>query len=82
MSTKEYIINTIADIVEVDPQTITEETKLVDITHDSIKLFELFIRLESELQGVLTYDEVAHIESVGDVVRFMDVRSLTTAPHA
>ena len=82
MSTKEYIINVIASIVEADPQTITEETKLVDIAHDSIKLFELFIRLESELQGALTYDEVAHIESVGDVVRFMDVRSLATVSHA
>ena len=76
MGSKEYIIDIIAGIVELNPKEITEETKLVDIAHDSIKLFELFIRLENQLEGARTYDEIAHIESIGDVVRFIDGYSL------
>jgi acyl carrier protein len=77
MSSKEDIIKIISGIVHVDPSAIGTETKLVDIAHDSIKLFELFIRLENELKGVLTYEEVAHIESVGDVFKFVEARAYT-----
>lgn len=72
MISKEYIIEVIAGVVAIDPAEITPETKLVDIAKDSIKLFELFIRLENELQGALTYEEIAHIESVGDVILFVE----------
>lgn len=81
MSSKEYVINTIASIVDVDPEKINEETKLIDIAHDSIKLFELFIRLEKELQGTLTYEDVSHVESVGDVIHFISKRSLALSSH-
>ncbi len=72
MSSKDYIISIISEVVNLPKETITTETKLVDIAEDSIKLFELFIRLENELKGTLTYEEVAHIESVGDVIHFVD----------
>ncbi len=81
MSSKEYVINTIASIAKVDPEKIFEETKLADIAHDSIKLFELFIYLEKELQGTLTYEDVAHVESVGDVIQFVGMQSLKMSPR-
>ena len=81
MNSEDYIISIIADIVNVDKKEITTETKLTDVAHDSIKLFELFIKLENELQGTLTYEEVAHIESVGDVIRLVEAYSLERVSH-
>ena len=72
MSTQDFVIKAIADIVNIPQEKVTLETKLGDIAHDSIKLFELFIRLENELKGSLSYEEVMHIESVGDVIRFVE----------
>ncbi len=78
MDSKDQVINAIAEIVNLPKEAINEDTKLSDIAHDSIKLFELFIRLENEMEGTLTYDEVAHIESVGDVIRFIDLNKRGT----
>ncbi len=78
MDSKDQVIKAIAEIVNLPKEVINEDTKLSDIAHDSIKLFELFIRLESEMKGTLTYDEVAHIESVGDVIRFIDLNKKGT----
>lgn len=76
MSSYNKVVSTIAEVLTISADTITKDTKLSDIAHDSIKLFELFICLENELKGELLYEEIVHVETVGDVVEFLDKHEL------
>lgn len=75
MLTKEKVISVMAEMLGVKETSITEESLIVDLAHDSIKLFELFVRFEKELGTDLTYEEVAHIESVADIFAFIETHT-------
>ncbi len=72
MNTQEKVISVIAEVIKIHPDTISLDSKLEDITEDSIKLFELFIRLEKEMNGHISYEEVLKIETIRDVIEFID----------
>lgn len=68
MNTKEFVFSIIAQTFEIPVSGIFEHQRLVDVAPDSIKLFELLMRMERELGRSIKYEEIAHIETVGDII--------------
>lgn len=77
MPMTDAVIKIIAEMTARNPEDITPDHSIAELAHDSIQLFELFLRLEKEAGGSLTYEEVAHIETVKDVVSFLEARQVT-----
>lgn len=70
MTVTEKVIGIIGEMLQISRDDIKEEDLISDLAHDSIKLFELFIRFEKEIGEPLSYEDVMHIETVGDVIAF------------
>lgn len=68
------IIRIISQTLGVAQEEINPSDKLVDLAPDSIKLFELLIALEQSFEHKADYQDVANIETVGQV--FAYVRAL------
>jgi acyl carrier protein len=72
MNSQDKVIRAISEVLGISYESLTPETRLSNVAHDSIKLFELFIRLENEMSGKLTYDQVVTINTISDVVILID----------
>ena len=70
MELRAAIVGIIADSLKREPGSITEQSRLVDIAEDSIAIFELLVRFEQLLGRTIAYDDIAHIETVGDIIDF------------
>nr|AAM97305.1 acyl carrier protein [uncultured bacterium CSLC2] len=71
MDSRDTIIEIIADTLQVPREQVREESKLIDLAKDSIALFELLIRLEKQFSHKVKYEDIAHIETVGDISAFI-----------
>ncbi len=71
MELNDILIGTIADTLGVSRDQITPESRLVDLAKDSIALFELLVSFEKILGHHVKYDEIAHIETVGDIIAYV-----------
>ncbi|HUY62383.1 MAG TPA: phosphopantetheine-binding protein [Candidatus Paceibacterota bacterium] len=81
MQPRERVIAIMSDTLGVPAETIRDDGKLADMAADSIALFELLIRLESAFDRHVRYDDIAHIETVGDVIAYVE-RSGTSPTDA
>lgn len=77
MSVLETVTGIITEMTKREPGEVSPESTISELANDSLQLFELFLRLEQEAGGALTYEEVAHIETVQDVVSFLEARKKT-----
>ena len=77
MDVRDTIINVISDTLKVPRADVHDTSKLVDIAKDSILLFELLIELEKTFHHHVKYDDIAHIETVGDVIAYINSLSIT-----
>ncbi|MCC8014965.1 MAG: acyl carrier protein [Eubacterium sp.] len=67
----EKIRTIIADVLEVDPETITLETRINDdLKADSLDLFKIVNEIEDTFNIKIEYAEV--IETVEDAVKFVE----------
>jgi len=71
MELHDTVIEIIAETLHVPRADIHDDSKLIDIAKDSIALFELLIRLEGALGRHVQYEEIAHIETVGDIIAYV-----------
>lgn len=71
MSNKEFVFSIITQTFGIPESSIFEHQRLVDIAQDSIKLFELLMRMERELDRSIKYEEIAHIETIGDIITML-----------
>ena len=56
-----------------DPSTITLESKIKkDLGADSLDILQLLMRIEDEYGKVIPDEELAHFDTVGDVVEYLD----------
>ena len=71
--TFEKVRDMIAEQLQVDASTITENSRLVeDLRADSANVMVMILELESEF-GIEVEDEVIlNLKTVGDVVRYID----------
>jgi len=70
MEIRDIIVGIISQTLHVAPTELADDRKLVDLAEDSIALFELLIRFEQALGGHIKYEDIAHIETVGDVIAY------------
>jgi len=73
MNSSQQISAIIAEVLKVPSASITPEAKLLDLAPDSIALFELLLRFESMLGRRIAYEEIANVETVGDIMRFSEL---------
>lgn len=67
---KEQVVNTISWTLNVAPQRLLPYTHFVDDLHlDDLDMMLLIAALESHLDVYLTPEQVAGIETIGDVTR-------------
>lgn len=70
---KNQIIEIIADELNVDAETITNETNLKDdLNVDSLDVVELIMRLEDAFDIEVSDDDAAKLNTVGDIIAFVN----------
>ncbi len=63
----------IAEQLRADPDTITEETRLVeDLKADSANIMVMIMDLEDKFGITVEDDQIMKLRTVGDVVRYID----------
>ena len=75
MEPRNTVIKIIAETFNIPYTEIHDDSKLIDIAKDSIALFELLIRLEKTFERRVKYEDIAHIETVGDIVAYVNTLS-------
>jgi len=78
MNIKEFVLSTISQTLQIPKGEITENSRLADIAHDSIKLFELLIQFEHKLKTTVQYEDIVHIETIKDIIDY--ISSLDNLP--
>ena len=72
MSTENKVKGIIADQLEVAVDKLTMETTFEDIDADSLDIVELVMALEEEFDLEISDQEIENINTVGDVVKFIE----------
>ena len=68
----EMLKKIIADVLDADPETITEETSFVDdLGADSLDLFQIIMAVEEELNLEVDEDVASGIKTVGDAMELI-----------
>ncbi len=66
------MLSVIAQTVGLPSESISDEAHLADIAPDSIALFELLVCFENVLGTTVRYEDIAAIETVGDVIAYAE----------
>jgi len=68
----EKLTQIIAEVLSVDPHEITENTTFLDdLGADSLDVYQMVIGLEHEFNICISHDEIEHIKTVGEAVRYL-----------
>ena len=71
----EKIQNIIAEVLDIEPDDITEETTFEELEADSLDLFEIITQLEETFGIEIPTEEADKIKTVGDAVnQIRDIR--------
>ena len=69
----EKIRNALAQQFEIDPETFTLETSLIDdLGADSLDVVELIMSLEDEFGISISDEDAAQLYTVGRIVEYLD----------
>ena len=69
----EQVKNALAKQFELDPETITPETNLIDdLGADSLDVVELIMSLEDEFGIAISDEDAAQLYTVGRIVEYLD----------
>jgi acyl carrier protein len=72
-NTFERVRKIIVDQLDVDPEDVTMEASFKDdLDADSLDLVELIMAFEEEFGGEINDEKAQEIQTVGDVVNFLD----------
>ena len=67
----------IAEVLNIDADSITEDTTFVDdLGADSLDLFELVMALEDEYNIEIPAEELTELATVGDVIEYLRGRGI------
>ena len=69
----EQVKNALAKQFELDPETITPETNLIDdLGADSLDVVELIMSLEDEFGIAISDEDAAELYTVGRIVEYLE----------
>lgn len=71
-TTLDTVIAFTATQLGVSEGEVTALSNISDLTSDSIKLFELLVAFESKYGIKVSYDDLVHIHTVEDIVRYLE----------
>lgn len=70
---KDEIINLIAETLDVDPDTISEKTNLVnDLEVESLDLVDLVAAFEEKIGIEIPDKDIKNLQTVGDVIKYAE----------
>jgi len=72
VSVENKVKDIIADQLEVAVDKLSKETTFEDIDADSLDIVELVMALEEEFDLEISDQEIENINSVGDVVKYIE----------
>ncbi len=75
MSIEDKVKTIIADQLEVDGAKLSAETTFEDIDADSLDIVELVMALEEEFDLEISDQEIENINTVGDVVKYIESKT-------
>jgi len=74
----ERVRKLIVDLLGVDPEKVTLESKFrEDLEADSLDLVELIMALEEEFEGEISDEEAQKITTVGEAVNYVKERMVS-----
>jgi acyl carrier protein len=69
----ETVRDVIAQQLEMDPNTITMDSKLTeDLKSDSVDVIEIVMNLEGQFGMEFAFDDLGELATVGDVVHYIE----------
>ncbi len=72
-NTEERVRKIIVDLLGVDASKVTRDARFrEDLEADSLDLVELIMEFEQEFGGEISDDEAQKIETVGQVIEYID----------
>jgi acyl carrier protein len=69
---KVEVKNLIAEVIGIPSEEVSIEHKIEDLSDDSIQLFQLLVAFEKFYQTEASYEEVMKLETVGDIVSYVE----------
>jgi acyl carrier protein len=71
----EKIKEIVADLLDIDPDTVTPESKFqADLGADSLDLVELIMEFEERFGGEISDEDAQKITTVGEAVKYVEER--------
>jgi acyl carrier protein len=65
----------VADLLDIEPDTITPESKFqADLGADSLDLVELIMEFEEQFGGEISDEDAQKITTVGEAVKYVEER--------
>ena len=77
MDLQEQVITRFSDLLSVPRETLSKDTVIAEVVKDSLHYFELFLELEKALNTKLSFDDVVGIQTINDVVSFIEHTHVT-----
>ena len=73
MTIFETVRNVLAKQLEISPDIITEDTRILeDLGADSLDVVELIMTLEEHYNIIITNDNASELKNVGQIVEFIE----------
>lgn len=75
MDSFEQVRGIVADQLNVEPETITMETRFEDLNADSLDVVEVIMELETAFDIQIPDEEAERIRSIGAVVEYINANA-------
>ena len=74
MSNEVYskVVDVIVKTLAIEKESVNSQSKVEELCKDSIQIFSLIMAFEKEYGRKIEYDDIVKIETVGDIVKYVE----------
>lgn len=69
---KDEVISLIKQSLNLHEVEVTEQSKIADLSEDSIQLFELLLTFERTYQTETAYEDIVRLHTVADIITYIE----------